>query len=416
MATFKRERQNLVTNGKVGDVDVMVTNTMKKLALQKEKTTTTSSGQPHEIMRPKASIYDIQRKFSSIEENQTNSSKSSSILQSPTTTSSLSMEIEFRSHQQLGTTVDDMVNNTLKKLEKKKSLVETPTDDNHDKEGNILRSKTSVAEFRNRFSDSSERGKEGYNSLETTPIGKAYKYSDQESTPDIILEERTGPIISNRNEIVNDLNKQTYAGRQNLSLNLSGAHDARIRVNRKPSHPISQPISLITPNDSPTTTPSKIKAYSPSVEIANYDKERESTLKKIKHGELLRQSPVRDQLESIVQTKVNSITIENVASKSSSATDIVAIPTPAPRKISPKNHHAPPVPTAQESKSLKNNYKEQDPETNDGIMKVKKNNKSAAPKPPQTENRMLPKKEKINIKTSDIESSGTNYSNLEWRK
>jgi len=125
---------------------------------------------------------------------------------------------------------------------------------------------------------------------------------------------------------------------------------------------------------------------------------------------------VRDQLESIVQTKVNSITIENVASKSSSATDIVAIPTPAPRKISPKNHHAPPVPTAQESKSLKNNYKEQDPETNDGIMKVKKNNKSAAPKPPQTENRMLPKKEKINIKTSDIESSGTNYSNLEWRK
>ena len=176
MATFKRERQNLVPNGKVGDVDVMVTNTMKKLALQKEKTTTTSSGQPHEIMRPKASIYDIQRKFSSIEENQTNSSKSSSILQSPTTTSSLSMEIEFRSHQQLGTTVDDMVNNTLKKLEKKKSLVETPTDDNHDKEGNILRSKTSVAEFRNRFSDSSERGKEGYNSLETTPIGKAYKY------------------------------------------------------------------------------------------------------------------------------------------------------------------------------------------------------------------------------------------------
>ena len=216
MATFKRERQNLVTNGKVGDVDVMVTNTMKKLALQKEKTTTTSSGQPHEVMRPKASIYDIQRKFSSIEENQTNSSKSSSILQSPTTTSSLSMEIEFRSHQQLGTTVDDMVNNTLKKLEKKKSLVETPTDDNHDKEGNILRSKTSVAEFRNRFSDSSEQGKEGYNSLETTPIGKAYKYSDHESTPDIILEEKIGSVISYKNKMVNDLNKHTNAGRQNL--------------------------------------------------------------------------------------------------------------------------------------------------------------------------------------------------------
>lgn len=125
---------------------------------------------------------------------------------------------------------------------------------------------------------------------------------------------------------------------------------------------------------------------------------------------------MRDQLESIVQTKVNSIVIENVASKPSSATDIAAIPTPAPRKISPKNHHAPPVPTSQESKNLENNYKEQNPETNDGIMKVTKNKKSTAPKPPQTEKRMLPKNEKINIKMSDIESSGTNYSNLEWRK
>ena len=133
-----------------------------------------------------------------------------------TTTTFVNCQYKIRSHQQLGTTVDDMVNNTLKKLEKKKSLVETLTDDNHDKEGNMLRSKTSVAEFRNRFSDSSERGKEGYNSLETTPIGKAYKYSDQESIPNIILEEQTGPIISNRNKISNDLNKHTNAGRQNL--------------------------------------------------------------------------------------------------------------------------------------------------------------------------------------------------------
>ena len=125
---------------------------------------------------------------------------------------------------------------------------------------------------------------------------------------------------------------------------------------------------------------------------------------------------MRDQLESIVQTKVNSIIIENEAIQPSSATDAVAIPTPAPRKISPKNHHAPPVPTPQESKTLENNYKGQNPETNEGINKIAKNKKSTAPKPPQTEKRMLPKKEKINIKMSDIESSGTNYSNLEWKK
>ena len=216
MATFKSERPNLAKNGKVGDVDVMVTNTMKKLALQKEKANATSSRHSqNEVMRPKTSVHDIQRKFSSIEENQTNSSKSSSILQSPTT-SSLSMENEFRSHQHLGTTVDDMVNNTMKKLEKKKSLVGTPTDDNHDKTGSVLRSKTSVAEFKNRFSDSSEHGKEGYNSLETTPIRPSYKYSDPGSTPNIILEEKTDSTISIETGMTNNVNKNQKADRQNL--------------------------------------------------------------------------------------------------------------------------------------------------------------------------------------------------------
>ena len=92
---------------------------------------------------------------------------------------------------------------------------------------------------------------------------------------------------------------------------MSGAHDARIRVNRKPSHPISQPISLITPNDSPTTTPSKIKAYSPSVEIANYDKERESTLKKIKHGELLRQSPGMHKYSSMHALQYHNLSLHD---------------------------------------------------------------------------------------------------------
>ena len=218
MTTFVSEKRNLTKNGKVGDVDVMVTNTMKKLALQKEKTNVTSSaiGEQREVMRSKTSIHDFQRKFSSIEENQTNSSKSSSLLQSPST-SSFSMEAEFRSHQQLGTTVDDMVNNTLKKLANKKSSASTPVDDNYDKEGSVLRPKTSVAEFRNRFSDSSEQGKEGYKSLETTPIGRPYKYSDPESATNIIIEEQNGSKqISKENKKVDDFDRNTKASRQNL--------------------------------------------------------------------------------------------------------------------------------------------------------------------------------------------------------
>ena len=216
MTTFVSEKRNLSLNGKVEDVDVMVTNTMKKLALQKEKTTSSAMGEQREVRRSKTSIHDFQRKFSSIEENQTNSSKSSSLLQSPTTSSQLSMEAEFRSHQQIGTTVDDMVNNTLKKLEKKKSLVSTPVDDNHDKEGSVLRPKTSVAEFRNRFSDSSEQGKEGYKSLETTPIGRPYKYSDPESASNIIIEEQNGPTISKENKTIDSFDRNTKASRQNL--------------------------------------------------------------------------------------------------------------------------------------------------------------------------------------------------------
>ena len=170
MATFSSGKHGSKTN-KAMDVDVMVTNTLKKLALQKEKSNDPSSGMDHEVMRSNTSIHDFKKKFSSIEENQTNSSKSSSIIQSPTT--SMHVESEHHSHQQFGT-VDDMVNNTLKKLEKKKSSANSPVDDNHDKEGNVIRPKVSVAEFRNRFSDTSEPGKEGWNSLETTPVVHKY--------------------------------------------------------------------------------------------------------------------------------------------------------------------------------------------------------------------------------------------------
>ena len=125
---------------------------------------------------------------------------------------------------------------------------------------------------------------------------------------------------------------------------------------------------------------------------------------------------MRDQLESIVQTKVNSINIENEASKNSASTGTVTIPTPAPRKVSPKNHHAPPIPCSQESKNFENSYKNQNLETKNGILNAVKNKKPAAPRPPHSERRAPEKRGKINIKMSDIESSGTNYSNLEWKK
>ena len=42
-----------------------------------------------------------------------------------------------------------------------------------------MRSKTSIEKFRKRFSSSSEDGKEGWNSLETTPIGRKHNNSKQ---------------------------------------------------------------------------------------------------------------------------------------------------------------------------------------------------------------------------------------------
>ena len=155
----------------------------------------------------------FKKKFSSIEENQTNSSKSSSIIQSPTT--SMPPESDH-AHQQFGT-VDDMVSNTLKKLEKKKSSETTPIDDNFDKEGNVIRPKISVAEFKNRFSSSSEPGKEGWNSLETTPVGRNNKYSYAESEKEIVLEDINGMEtsgLSQKDIIITD--KNVIADRKNL--------------------------------------------------------------------------------------------------------------------------------------------------------------------------------------------------------
>ena len=170
------------------DIDVMVTNTLKKLALKKEKSNDSLEGHSNEVRRSTTSMRDFKKRFSSLEENQTSSSKSSSIPQSPTPTS-VSTESEYRPTQQNGGTVDDMVTKTLLKLERKKSSVTSSVDTDHDKEGNVIRSKTSIAEFKNRFSFSSEHGKEGWNSLETTPIGKQERFSNPAVEKEIILEE-----------------------------------------------------------------------------------------------------------------------------------------------------------------------------------------------------------------------------------
>ena len=231
-------------------MEVGVQNLMKKLAIKKEHPNDASVIEPLEVMRSPTSIQDFQRKFSSSEgpENPTHSSKlhflseSASMSESEEITSSNNGD---HTNNQVGT-VDVMVQNTLKKLQiKKNSANSSDTDYDHDTSGDIMRSKLSIQEFknrfssssvhdtsvhdtsvhdtsvhdtsgdrmrskisiqefRNRFSSSSEQGKEGWNSLETTPRGKQNKYSTingrqeiyPESGREVILLDNVGREIS----------------------------------------------------------------------------------------------------------------------------------------------------------------------------------------------------------------------------
>ena len=123
---------------------------------------------------------------------------------------------------------------------------------------------------------------------------------------------------------------------------------------------------------------------------------------------------VRDQLENIVQTKINALNFGYASSPQ--AEENATIPKPAPRKVSPKNHQAPSIPSTPvsvvpqnmviESKVIKQNDKIED-------KKILRNKKTSAPLPPKAGNRSEERKEKINIKITNFDSSGTNYSTLE---
>ena len=180
MASLKAGKNGVTKNGQIMDVDIMVQNTLKKLALKKENSNEALTNKSGEVMRSKTSIQDFKKKFAPQDNYDSNLLTVSSNPQSPSpvpvspsedsvTSKPIQNDSPCSSHT---ATVDVIVTNTLKKLEKKKSSVTNPVvDSDHDKEGAVIRSKTSVAEFRTRFSSSSyEHGKEGWNSLETTPI------------------------------------------------------------------------------------------------------------------------------------------------------------------------------------------------------------------------------------------------------
>ena len=197
MASLKAGNNGVSKNGQITDVDIMVQNTLKKLALKKENSNETSTEKSGEVMRSKTSIQDFKKKFAPQDNNDSNLSTVSSNPQSPSPVplspsedSVISKPIQNDSPPSSHTaTVDVIVTNTLKKLEKKKSSVTNPVvDSDHDKEGAVIRSKTSVAEFRTRFSSSSyENGKEGWNSLETTPIRNKNAYTIPLIEKDVIL-------------------------------------------------------------------------------------------------------------------------------------------------------------------------------------------------------------------------------------
>ena len=197
MASLKAGNNGVSKNGQIMDVDIMVQNTLKKLALKKENSNETLTEKSGEVMRSKTSIQDFKKKFAPQDNNDSNLSTVSSNPQSPSPVplspsedSAISKPIQNDSPLSSHTaTVDVIVTNTLKKLEKKKSSVTNPVvDSDHDKEGAVIRSKTSVAEFRTRFSSSSyEHGKEGWNSLETTPIRNKNAYAHPMIEKDVIL-------------------------------------------------------------------------------------------------------------------------------------------------------------------------------------------------------------------------------------
>ena len=112
---------------------------------------------------------------------------------------------------------------------------------------------------------------------------------------------------------------------------------------------------------------------------------------------------MRNDLESIVQTKINSFGLQNSVSKET--------PKPAPRRASPKKEHAPPIPNHNISSSKAVDGTTKEDENTQSINSTK--TKFAEPKSRQFGNQISAKKGKANIKISNFESSVTDYSTLE---
>ena len=196
-------------------MDAGVENLLKKLAVKKEHPNDASLGEIPEVMRSTTPIRDFQKKISSsvepIQEIQPTGSETSSA-PDDVFTPTVSNEKVNRPIAQVGS-VDVMVENTLKKLEEKKNSATSDIDYDHDTSGDVIRSKTSIQEFRNRFSSSSGDGKEGWNSLETTPIGKQNKCAMangkmgtcSESDREVIELDNTGKEVSTHSKV--DINR-----------------------------------------------------------------------------------------------------------------------------------------------------------------------------------------------------------------
>lgn len=142
---------------------------------------------------------------------------------------------------------------------------------------------------------------------------------------------------------------------------------------------------------------------------------------------------VRSELESIFQTKINSLNIDHGISTSPQASDDIVFPTAAPRKASSKDHRAPSAPSTPTSISSGNmspghgsytittEHSDTANHAHNNKNKIRKTNvskikSSKAPQPPQLGRSSPDKKEKVTIKISKMENSETNYSTLERKK
>ena len=140
---------------------------------------------------------------------------------------------------------------------------------------------------------------------------------------------------------------------------------------------------------------------------------------------------VSSELESIFKKKINSFNFHHGIATSPQTSDDTVFPKAAPRKSSPKDHPAPLIPSTQistgkvspgyDSYNVTTEQSDMANQDYNNKVKIRKNNgtktkSTKAPQPPQFGKSSPNKKEKVNIKISNMQSSGTDYSTLERKK